>query len=215
MYISELAFGEFIEIEILQEDMDSENGEEIKINTKVDTIDGNVLKAVIPDNLRRLRDISEIFVYYRTDEKCKRWICKLEGFERSNKLSIIILSCDSKSEDVNNREAYRVSYGDDIEYEFNETKTGGHLKDISATGLGLYTNKNHEIGDKISLILEDLGYKLNLEGHVVRRENQRLGIYKYLYGIKMNNKTEIEREEVMSYIFKKQLEIIRERKRPD
>ncbi|NLY45055.1 MAG: PilZ domain-containing protein [Tissierella sp.] len=213
MYISELTFDDFIEIEILREDI--ENGNEIKINTKVDSIDNEVLKAVIPDNLRRLPDITEIFVYYRTEGKCKRWICKLEGFERSNQLSIIVLSCNSKSEDVNNREAYRVSYGKDIEYEFNEKKMEGRLKDISVTGMGLYTNGKHEFGDKISLVLEDLDYELELEGHVVRDEEQRLGLFKYLYGIKMNEKTEIEREEVMSYIFKKQLEIIRERKRPN
>lgn len=213
MYIRELAFDEFIEIEIFRKDVDNEDGDEIKISTKVDNIDDNVLKAVIPDNLRRLQDIGEIFVYYRTEEKCKRWVCKLEGFEISNKLSIIVLSSDSKSDDVNNRETYRVTYGEDVEYEFNEIKVQGRLKDISATGLGIYSNRSHEIGDKINLELNDLGYNLELEGYVVRREDQRLGVFKYLHGIKMSNKTEMEREEVMSYIFKKQLEIIRNRKK--
>lgn len=213
MYISGLTFDDFIEIEIFRESIENENG--IKISTKVDSIDNEVLKAVIPDNLRRLPDIAEIFIYYRTEGKCKRWICKLEGFERSNQLSIIVLSCDSKSEDVNNREAYRVPYGEDIEYVFSEKKLNGRLKDVSATGMGLYSNGNYEIGNQINLVLEDLDYELELEGQVVRREEQRLGLFKYLYGIKMDEKTEIEREEVMSYIFKKQLEIIRERKRPE
>lgn len=210
MYINELTFDDFIEIEIFREDIESE----IKTNTRVDFIDDNqILKAVIPDRLKSLDDITDIYVYYRTGGKCKRWKCKLEGYERSNQLSIIVLSCGLKSENVNNREAFRVPYGRDVKYEFDEKQFKGRLKDVSATGMGLYSNGSYEVGDRISLVLEDLAYKLELEGQIVRSEEQRLGVFKYLYGIKMVEKTEMEREEVMSYIFKKQLEIIRKRKR--
>lgn len=209
VYISTLTFDDFIEIEIFREDTE----DEIKINTRVDFVNKRMLKAVVPDKLKRLADITNIYVYHRTEGKCKRWSCKLEGFESSNQLSLIVLSSDLKSENVNNREAFRVAYGKDIGYEFDGKKLKGRLKDVSATGIGLYTNENYEIGDKLSLILEDLGYELELEGPVVRREEQRLGLFKYLFGIKMDEKSEQEREEVMSYIFKKQLEIIRERKR--
>lgn len=209
MYINELAFDDFIEIEILREDIESE----IKINTRVDSIDDNqILKAVIPERLKSLDDITDIYVYYRTEGKCKRWKCQLEGYERSNQLSIIVLSSSRKSENANNREAFRVPYGKDLQYEYDEEKFKGRLKDVSATGVGLYSNGSYEVGDRISLVLEDLDYKLELEGKIVRSEEQRLGVFKYLYGIKVTEKTEIEREEVMSYIFKKQLEIIRKRK---
>ena len=211
MYISELKFDDFIEIEILREDTD----DEIKINTRVDFVDNQILKAVIPDRLKSLDDITQIYVYYRTESKCKRWACRLEGFERSNQLSLIVLSCDSKSENVNNREAFRVPYGGDVEYKFDEKSLNGRLRDVSATGMGLYTNESYQVGDKLSLVLKDLGYILKLEGQIVRREEQRLGVFKYLYGIEMDERSEKEREEVMRYIFKKQLEIIRERKRPD
>lgn len=204
MYIKNLSFGNPIEIEIIAGDADKE----IIVNTKVDSINKNVLKAVVPNYLRAL-DIVRIYLYFKSDGKCSRWECNFLGFEKSNLLTLIVLSSDHKSKNINNRTAFRVPYGEDIDYCYFETMLKGHLKDISATGMGLLSNQEHEIGATINLTIEDLGYKLKLQGHVVRRTEQIRSIFKYLYGIKLDE----EKEEVTSYVFKKQVEIIRERKR--
>lgn len=205
MFINELSFDDFIEIEIICGDAERE----IIFNTRVDSINRDVLKAVIPDHLRIINDIVEIYVYHKTEGKCNRWVCEMLGFERSNLLSLIVLSSSQKSENINNRTAFRVPCGYDIEYGFDDLEFKGHLKDLSATGVGLLTNRDHEIGDTISLTVKDLGYELEIEGQVVRREEQRRSIFKFLYGLKM----EEEDEKLTSYIFKKQVEIIRKRKK--
>ena len=207
MFINELSFDNPIEIEIICGDAERE----IRYNTKVDSINKNVLRAVTPEHLKVMDDIVAIYVYYKTEGKCNRWICEILGFERSNHLTLIVLSCNQKSENINSRTAFRVPCGYDIEYEFDDLKFKGHLKNLSSTGVGLLSNKEHEVGDTISLAVKDLGYELEIEGQVVRREEQRRSIFKFLYGIKM----EEEDEELTSYIFKKQVEIIRKRKKLD
>ena len=204
MYINELSFDDFIEIEILCED--TEKG--IKFNTRVDSVNNEILKAAVPENLIRLKDITDVFVYYKTEGKCKKWDCKMLGFERSNLISLIVLSCNLKAENSNSRYAFRIPYDVDMVYDFEDLKIKGRYKDLSATGVAFYSNEKHEIGDKIGFIIEDLGYRLEIEGEIIRKVEQKRNIFKYLYGLK----TKEENEKVMSYIFRKQIELIRKKK---
>ena len=213
MYIKELSFDDFIEIEIQCEDTEKK----IRINTKVDSVNNQVLKAVVPKNLLIFKDIDKTFIYYKAENKCKRWECEFLGFEKSKSVFLIVLSCNLKGEDVNSRDAFRIPYDGDMVYYFDDLNIKGRYKDISATGVGFYSNKDHKLGDKVAFTVEDLGYSLDLEGEIVRKIEQRHNIFKFLYGvrIKRENEKENENEKVMAYVFKKQIEIIRKRKGMD
>ena len=206
MFIRDLSFGDFIEIEILRE----EGSLPIKVKAKVDNIKGNTLKAVTSNPIRVLEEVLTVYVYYKSEGKCKRWNCQFLGYERSKHVNLIVLSCDEKAESANSRSAFRVPYNEDIEYEFKENKYKGRLRDISAGGVGFFSNKEHKKGDKISFILEDFGYRLELEGVIVRKEEQmdREIVFDFLYGLKFDEVN----EDVMAFVFKRQLEILRSRK---
>ncbi|MDR7871220.1 MAG: PilZ domain-containing protein [Tissierellaceae bacterium] len=207
MYINELSFDSFIEVEIFSSDIESE----IRFNTRVDSVKGGILKAVIPRDLRWLSDIDSANVYYKKDGKCKKWTCQMIGYEKSNLVQLIVLSCNSEAENINNRGAFRLRLDDDIYYKLDDVRFRGRYKDLSARGIGFYSNKEHKIGDKIDFLIEDMEYRIEVNGLIVRREeqNQKRNVFKFLYGIKFQE----ENEEIMSYIFKKQSELIRKRKR--
>lgn len=204
MYISELSFDDFIEIAIYNKNADRE----ISFQTKVDHIEGNTLMAVIPDQFWGLKDVSSITLYSKTNDRCKKWRCKLKGYEKSNSLSLIVLTCDSEGENFNSREAFRVPYDEDMEYVYEDLKYKGRYKDISAVGFGFYSSERHKIGDKVGLTIKDEELFIQVEGEIVRIVEQRQGQFKYMYGVK----TEDEFENIMKYAFKKQREIIRNRK---
>lgn len=206
MYINELTFDEFIEIEIPRGD----DWENFVLNTKVDSAGDGVLKAAVPDNVRLLEEISEVYVYYKRDGICKRWTCELLGFTRSNEILLIVLFCNKKSENANLRSAFRLSYVEDMEYEFGDTKIKAKYKDISATGIGFYTNTKHKIGDELTFVINDKGFNIEVDGRIVRVEVQeeKNSLFKYLNGVQFHETN----EEIMKFIFAKQSEIIRKRR---
>lgn len=205
MYINELSFDDLIEIEIFREDRENE----ISFNTRVDGINNHVLKAVIPEYIEGLRDIREVNVYYKKDGKCKKWACNMLGFEKSNFVPLISLSCQLKAENSNRRNAFRLPYDEDMVYAFDDQKIKGRYKNLSAGGVGFYSNIDHEKGDKVNLTIKDRDFNIKIDGKIVRQIKQNNSNFKFLYGVKF----EEENEKIMSYIFEKQGELIRKRKR--
>lgn len=204
MYINELSFDDFIEIQLFHKAI----GEKIEFNTKVDSAKEYVLKAVVPEYIIGLRDIEGAKVYYKKDGEYKEWSCEMLGFEKSNLVYLITLSCDSKAKNANSRKSFRLPYGEDMVYYFENQKIKGRYKDLSAGGLAFLSNKEHKIGDKIDIVIEDMGYRIELSGYIIRADKKKAKFH-YLYGVKLE---EIN-EKLMAFIFKKQSEIIRKRNR--
>jgi hypothetical protein len=88
MYLNDLSFGNLIELDIPQNKCEKN----IRILTKVDSVQNDVLKAAIPEELKLLKDITEVILYYKADGKCKKWSCRLVGFEKSNLITFFIVS---------------------------------------------------------------------------------------------------------------------------
>lgn len=77
-------------------------------------------------------------------------------------------------------------------------------KDISGSGLKLYTNYKHQIGDIISCKFRIGNHPINTKGKILRVENIDTFEYKYSLGIHMFEIDEEDRDKIIKFIFSQQ-----------
>lgn len=83
-------------------------------------------------------------------------------------------------------------------------------KDISGSGLKLYSNINHSVGDIVKCKFQINNHPIDVKGKVVRVENIDTFDYKYSLGIDFIGLNEKDRDRIIKFIFEKE-RILREK----
>lgn len=106
------------------------------------------------------------------------------------------------------RRFYRLDISMPIVKEFtknNETKIEDcQTKDISGSGLKIYSNFEHRVGDIIRCKFEIKNYILDIKGKIVRIEKIDTFDYTYSLGIEFIKLNEKDRDELVKFIFLKE-----------
>lgn len=202
MLIHELKVHTLIEIEIYRDGSD----EVTRIKTKVDSLNKYEIKAMVPEWVKVVKDITEIYVNYKEEGQFKRWSCTSKGFELSNAVTLITLLSETPAEGMNRRYAFRLPYYEDTDYICEGVKYKGRYKDLSAVGIGFYSVERHSIGDLIDFVLIDNELKIDIVGEIKRVVELQDQKYKFFYGVAIQDK------DVSRFVFKKQVEMIRKKK---
>lgn len=77
-------------------------------------------------------------------------------------------------------------------------------KDISGSGMKLYSNFKHDIGDIVRCIFNIDNYKIDVEGRILRIEDIDTFEYNYSLAIEFIDLKENDKEKIIKFIFLKQ-----------
>lgn len=118
-----------------------------------------------------------------------------------------IAQCIKEGRKINRRKSFRVGVsimGSLIRG--GDSPVNVYVRDVSASGFSITTERILEIGEEITVRYTDMGIKLSLTGNVVRTVTEE---GKNVYGCKLLR----ESEGIAQYVQQKQREILRKRNR--
>ncbi|WP_427338668.1 flagellar brake protein [Caloranaerobacter sp. DY30410] len=178
------------------------------IDDNIYIISGPIQKsALIPLHVGSLIEIS----YFREDKG--RFIFKAKIIEREYKdiykLKIEKISCITKLQE---RNYYRLSVKLDVQKVYNlklddeekETIENCIAKDISGSGIRVFCNFKHSVGDLIKLHISIKDFSITALGTVVRVQEIENDKFKFSLGIKFIEIKDEDRERLIKYIFEQQ-----------
>ncbi len=118
----------------------------------------------------------------------------------------------SNIKNIQQRKYYRLLTTLNVVKHFKEKKSNVEYndiencetKDISGGGMKIYSNKLHNIGDKVACSIDLLNEKIFVKCKVVRLDNVDSFSYKYLIGLEFIDIDDKYRDLIVKYIFKEQ-----------
>lgn len=121
---------------------------------------------------------------------------------------VYVAQCTKEARKINRRKNFRVGIsimGSMIRG--TDSPVNVYVRDVSASGFSITTERNLNIGEEITVRYSDMGIKLSLTGNIVRMVNEEEG--KNIYGCKLLR----ESEGIAQYVQQKQRDILRKRNR--
>lgn len=121
---------------------------------------------------------------------------------------VYVAQCVKEARKINRRKNFRVGIsimGSMIRG--TDSPVNVYVRDVSASGFSITTERNLNIGEEITVRYSDMGIKLSLTGNIVRMVTEEEG--KNIYGCKLLR----ESEGIAQYVQQKQRDILRKRNR--
>ncbi|QIB26175.1 flagellar brake protein [Caloranaerobacter azorensis] len=202
--------GDKIEIKRVNIEADDKYASQVLdiIDDDIYIISGPIQKStLIPLHVGNLIEIS----YFREDKG--RFVFKAKIIEREYKdvykLKIERISCITK---IQERNYYRLSvkldvqkvYSLKIRDEEKEVIENCTAKDISGSGIRMFCNLKHSIGDLVKLQMPIGDFNITALGTVVRVQEIENGNFKFSLGVKFTDIKDEDRERLIKYIFEQQ-----------
>ena len=117
-----------------------------------------------------------------------------------------VAKCFKEGSKVNRRKSFRVGVSVlGSMHRLGVDPVNVYVRDISATGFSITTDKALNVGDEICVRYSDLGYKLILNGKIVRMVEEN---GKFIYGLQQTKET----AGLSTYIASKQRDILRKQR---
>ncbi len=121
---------------------------------------------------------------------------------------VYVAQCAKEGRKINRRKSFRVGIsimGSLIRG--GDTPFNVYVRDVSASGFSITTEREMNIGEEITVRYSDMGIKLSLTGTIVRMVTEEDG--KNIYGCQLLR----ESEGIAQYVQQKQRDILRKRNR--
>ena len=117
-----------------------------------------------------------------------------------------VVKCTREGRKINRRKSFRVGVSIiGSMYRLGVDPVNVYVRDISETGFSITTDKELEINEEICVRYDDLGYKIVLNGKIVRMVEQD---WKNVYGLQQTK----ENAGLNTYIANKQRDILRKQR---
>ena len=202
MRLQEMKLGKSLEILI------DRDGYHYRLVSKIEDITSDrVCVTLIASRSKVFRFLEEdkVDIVYKDENRLWKWSGVKAGVVLLEDTYVHCFFTQKQGETYNRRETFRVFLGEetkityyvpDVEKSKEEDKTDsknekvdsekvceGFIKDISETGVGIFSSQQFEKGEIIEItILSDFG-NVVCKGEVVRISDEKHGIYKNYYGI--------------------------------
>lgn len=180
----------------------------------IETRDDSTLDIVIPIYKNRI-------IYIKNDTELEVVVSKGEAIYEFKakilnkvfgRIPLLKLELISKITKIQRRDYFRLKYIHNItikkvtnlkEKVFDEEVTGSMI-DISGGGLAFTSNIQFEEKDVVEISMNINNTNVVILGKIVRKSLSGNGSVKYSYGVQFSNITEIQRNEIMKFIFEEQ-----------
>lgn len=170
------------------------DGYRYRLVSKVEDVSpGRVCITLIESKSRvfYFHDTDEIEFIYRDAERMWKWSNVKGGITELDGYRLHCFYTDKEGTTYNRRTAYRVFVGEELPMSFcveeqsEEPKIKrfkGFLKDLSETGVGLFSNEIISLNQDVYFQLPSIYGKLDCIAETVRTLEERQGPYRYYYG---------------------------------
>lgn len=231
MLLENIPMGKTLEIYIDRE------GYRYRLVSKVeDAKPRRVCVSLIASNGRafRFRPDDDIKIVYRDEEQMWEWSKVQGGIAKLDDEPVHYFEITNKGHSFNRRNAYRVQINEDVEFGFyalseigrksdespvdeveqkivEPQRVHGIIKDVSETGVGIYTDTSFEIEDRMFFEMPSPYGMLACNAQVIRKDELRASShkYRYYYGCVLTKSD----KRLIRYIFDVQRENLKKQRR--